>query len=189
MPSFTEAEMIKKARDGDTDAFRWLVEKHQAFAFALSLRFVGVKDEAEDIVQEAFVRLWRNLERYREGIKVKTWLYTIVTNLCLDFLKSRRGREIHRRVSLENQFLLTDHVDPESLAMGQEFKEAVGVLLHKLTSKQRAVFVLRDLEELGMNEISRILAMSPGSVKSNLYYARLNVTKLIKMYYRERAQK
>lgn len=189
MSSLPEHEIIKRAVAGDMYAFRQLVEKHQGFAFSLSYRFVGCESDAEDIVQEAFVRLWKNLPRYRYEVKLTTWLYKIIINLCLDFLKSREVKRRKTTENLNNAKEFTDLITPQQELENSELRTAIIRLAEKLTPKQRAVFVLRDLEDLPMQDISDILSMSRGNVKSNLYYARLKMSGLLREYYQEKKKR
>ena len=185
MPTLSEPEVIAKAVSGDSDAFRLLVEKHQAFVISLSYRFVGNRNDAQDIAQETFLRLWKNLARYRAEVKLTTWLYKIVTNLCLDFLKSKHGRQVRNKDALHHDFAIADPTGADQGLMNEELRVAILKLTEELTPKQKAVLVLRDLEELPVQEVSDILSMSPGNVKSNLYYARIKMSELIRQYYQE----
>jgi RNA polymerase sigma-70 factor (ECF subfamily) len=185
MPNVDDAEIINKAIEGDTYAFRLLVEKHQAFAYSLAYRFMSSQDDAEDITQEAFIRLWKNISRYRPEIKLTTWIYKIITNLCLDCLKSKHRMQSRYTLAVEQNYSIADPVLADQQLLNDEFKTMVLKMTKELTPKQKAVFVLRDLEELEMKDVGDILSMSPGSVKSNLYYARLKMSELIRKYYQE----
>src|SRR5690606_19333586 len=90
--NLTPDSIIRKAMSGDTQAFRAIVEDHQDFVFSVAHRFVNNARDAEDLTQETFLRLWKNLSRYKSEIKLTTWLYKIVTNVCLDYLKSKQYR-------------------------------------------------------------------------------------------------
>ena len=169
---------------GDTSAFRRLVENHQAFAISVSFRFVGNASEAEDITQEAFVRLWKHLPKYRFEIKLTTWLYKIVTNLCLDYLKSRHGRQRRQWSNVDDHENVPAPSSTDASLLEEEFKANVLRMAETLTPKQKAVFVLRDLEELTMKEVGEILSMSTNNVKSNLYHARVKMGELIRKYNR-----
>jgi RNA polymerase sigma-70 factor, ECF subfamily len=182
-----ESEIIEKAIGGDAQAFRWLVEKYQRFAFSLAYRFLNSSSDAQDVTQEAFIRLWKHLPRYRFDIKVTTWLYKIITNLCLDQLKSAHRK--HSRQIRDADYPVADALLTDQRLLDEEFKAIVIQMTEALTPKQKAVFILRDLEELPMKEISEVLTMSSGNVKSNLYYARIKMSKLIGQYYEERKTK
>ena len=88
MPAAVAPALIEKAQGGDQYAFRKIVEAHQGFAYAVAFKFVASRVEAEDITQEAFIKLWKNIAKYRPEIKLTTWLYKIIMNLSLDLLKS-----------------------------------------------------------------------------------------------------
>ena len=107
---------------GDTFAFREVVEKNQAFAYSLSFRLVADSGEAEDITQEAFLRLWKHLPNYRFEIKLTTWLYKIVTNLCLDYLKSRHGRRQKQWRSMSDHHEVPDASTADALLLDEEFR-------------------------------------------------------------------
>ena len=184
MPASTDRQVIERAMAGDRLAFRRLVEEHQAFAVSVSFRFVGNTSEAEDITQEAFIRLWKHLPKYRFEIKLSTWLYKIVSNLCLDYLKSRHGRQRRQWSTIDDYEKVPAPFSTDASLLEEEFKTNVLRMTETLTPKQKAVFVLRDLEELPMKEIGEILSMSANSVKSNLYHARLKMGELIRNYNR-----
>jgi|SRR5687768_1803676 len=186
MPDAPDQHIIVKALAGDGPAFRHLVERHQAFVYRLAYRFVGTVGDAEDITQEAFIRLWKNLHRYKPEIKLTTWLYKIVTNLCLDFLKSRDNRSNKRMTDIDDHTGIPTNLTTDQALLTEELLVAVERLTAELSPKQKAVFVLRDLEEVEMGEIAQILSMDPGQVKSNLYYARRKIGDLINVYYQTR---
>jgi RNA polymerase sigma-70 factor (ECF subfamily) len=183
MPPILSREIIEQAIAGDQPAFRQLVESHQGFVYGLSYRFVNNSSDAEDIAQEAFIRLWKHLPKYRFDVKLSTWLYKIVSNLCLDFLKSRHAKQARAQTDVA----LHDHIaargSSDQDAIDSELVEFVQRASSQLTPKQKAVFILRDLEQLEIAEIGEVLTMSPGNVKSNLYYARSKMSELINKHY------
>ena len=184
-----EPEIIGRAATGDTYAFRLLLEEYQGYALRLAMRFVRNRFDAEDIVQEVFIRIWKNLSQYRKEVKFTTWLYTIVTNRCLDFLKSRKRRREHLTDIVEDRLQI---VDPDTVAKVQEDKELILLITKmtdRLTVKQKAVFILRDLEGLSVREVCEILSMSAGNVKGNLYHARIRMVEWMRKYYEEQKLK
>ena len=186
MPDLSDRELVEKAAAGDTQAFRVLVERHQSFVYAVAYRIVASVADAEDITQETFIRLWKNLKRYRPEIKVTTWLYKIVTNLCLDFLKSAHGKRTKHMDSVEHHTSVSSGGASDQSVLDEELRIAVEKIANDLTPKQKAVFVLRDIEELSTQEICDILSMSSGNVKSNLYYARKRIGELLSVFYQIR---
>jgi RNA polymerase sigma-70 factor, ECF subfamily len=186
MPDFSDREIVERALAGDTQAFRILVERNQPFVCSLAYRFVRDASDAEDIAQEAFIRLWKNLNRYRPEIKITTWLYKIVTNLCLDFLRSAANRRAKQRVGLDDQRVMVSEWTSDKSLLNDELHSALEKLREELTPKQKAVFVLRDMEELSTEEVTEILGMSSGNVKSNLYYARKKMSEMLTTFYQMR---
>lgn len=168
-------EILTRAIQGDGDAFRHVVEAHQGFAFAVAFRMVGSQADAEDITQESFIRLWKNLHTYKPNIKLSTWLYTIVTNLCLDFLKSARHRNHSIQRDLQHAKDVASFHQPDYDFHTKELRIEIERATEDLSPTQKAVFVLRDLQELSVDEVSDIMSLSPENIKSNLYHARKRI--------------
>lgn len=184
MGSTSERELIDQAAAGDYRAFRTLVETFQRFVYSIAFRFTRDEAEAEDLTQETFIRLWKNLDRYKSEFKLKTWLGKIVTNLALDHLKSGRIKNEKMRVAMDDELNAQSYEQPETIWNAAELQQLVLKLSALLTPKQRAVFVLRDLEQLDAEEVCEILGMSAGNMKSNLYYARLSMKTEIEKHYK-----
>lgn len=175
-----ELDLIRKSQHGDGIAFRLLVESHQALAYSIAFRFTREEQESEDIVQEAFVKIWKNLSKYNTEFRFKTWLARIVTNQCLDYLKSARQKSMSKILISEEMTISHEH-KMES----EELKTIVYKLADQLTAKQKTVFILRDLEMLEPEEVCSILQIPDGNMKSNLYYARLKIKEGLKKFYKE----
>jgi RNA polymerase sigma-70 factor (ECF subfamily) len=182
----TDGELARLAREGDEDAFRALVERHRRFVVNLAYRFLASRADAEDAAQEVFLKLWRNLGTYREGVKMTTWLYTMVTNHCLDVLKSAGRRRNRDMVGTDEHLSLSDPASLEQAADLQERLRLVAMLAVSLPEKQQAVFVLRDLQGVEAAEAAEVLGMPVDVIKSNLYHARLKMRELILAYEKER---
>lgn len=140
MDQTVELNLIRKSAEGDHQAFRLLVEAHQNLAYSIAFRFTTDENESEDIVQDAFVKLWKNLSKYNAEFRFKTWLSSIVTNLCLDYLKSSRKKKLvdEKNINRNEPSINEDKLERE------ELKLIVYRLAEQLTEKQRVVFVLRD---------------------------------------------
>ncbi|OIO63646.1 MAG: hypothetical protein AUJ47_05350 [Candidatus Marinimicrobia bacterium CG1_02_48_14] len=167
--NFNTNELIRLCREGDLVAFRELVMLYQGAAHSLARRFVGNREDAEDIVQETFVRVWRHLARFDLDKSFSTWLFRIITNLAYDVLRKRfkQNASITKwgdSIDFVNQESNTD--DALQVAMTIRYKAA------RLPLKQQLVFVLRDLQELSVAEVARILQISENAVKVNLHHAR-----------------
>lgn len=185
----SEPDQIEKSQNGDIHAFRQLVENNQAFAYAVAFRFTGDRTEAEDITQEAFIKLWKNIKKYRPEIKLRTWLYKIIMNLCFDFLKSARHKQRLKNINIDLSPPIYDEVNNEKQKDDFEMLGVIVRLSKQLTPKQQSVFILRDLEALSVEEVSEITGMEHGQIKSNLYYARLKIREGLTEYYRETKSK
>lgn len=180
-----ELNLIEKAQRGDSHAFRKLVEMHQRFVYSVAFRFTGNAPDAEDITQEVFIKLWRNLGKYKHGIKLTTWLYQIITNHCLDYLKSASRKNQMKNVEIKLSREITDESNHEQQVENHELLQIVTQLAKQLTPKQQTVFVLRDVEGLSVEEVCKILDMSAEKMKSNLYYARQKIREDLTLYYKE----
>jgi RNA polymerase sigma-70 factor (ECF subfamily) len=174
--------LITRAAKGDPQAFRQIVTQNQRFLYSVAYRFLGNAQDSEDVIQETFIRLWKNLPNYRAEIKLTTWLYKIVVNQCLDMLKSTQRRQQRVQVDLMDYTLVVNNATDAALH-SQDLHRIIQEAASKLTPKQKAVFILRDLEDLPVDEVCSILSMSAGNVKSNLYYARQQMSEKLKMYY------
>ena len=167
-------EVLERCTGGDRNAFGIIVEQYQAYAFALAVRLLSNEEEAKDIVQESFIRVWNNLHRFDPAVKFTTWLYTIVTNLCYDSIRSRKRKRMTSYDAIDRSIL--DNIacveDPQRMLTNRELGNLIRMLTEELPPKQKIVFVLRDMQGLNILEVSDILQMSESSVKTNLVYAR-----------------
>jgi RNA polymerase sigma-70 factor (ECF subfamily) len=167
-----EAEVIARAQAGDTGAFEMLVVEHQTYAFNLAFRVLGNEQEAEDVAQEAFVRAWQALPRFRAQARFGTWLYRIVTNLCYTRLPKLR-REL--LAIGENDIL--EHADHKT-GIPQEGVEAAErrAWLHRqieeLPESYRLLVALRYQQDLPYEEIASITGLPMGTVKTGLFRAK-----------------
>ena len=171
--------LIKNAVEGDLSAFEAILKNYQYYAYTVSFRVLTNDDDAKDVVQECFVRIWKSLGSYNKKVKFTTWMYKIVINLCYDKLR-RRKMENERRETIDDGFV-SGLDNPEKQLTNKEQAEIIKHVSNGLPEKQRMVFVLRDLEELTTEEVSQIMEISVGSVKANLSIARKTIrTKLVK---------
>jgi len=168
--------LVERSKQCDTAAFRQLVETCQPFVFRLAFRLLCCEEEAKDIVQETFIRVWLHLDRYHRGARFSTWLYKIACNLCYDRLRAMKRAQDNIDLS---ELDVPDNYDIEQSVMNRNLKERIISLTHGLTPKQRIVFTLRDIEEMELDDIKKITGMSGAKIKSNLYLARQYIRKRI----------
>jgi RNA polymerase sigma-70 factor, ECF subfamily len=174
---------IVRSKSGDMVAYGRVVRETQAFALRLAHRLLGRTEEAEDVVQEAFIRVWNNLMKFDEHQKFTTWLYTIVSNLCMDHLRARQRQET-RFVRMDPAAETGDPASPAGDAWStNELAGIVVRIAQQLPPQQRLVFTLRDIEDLSVEEVGAITCLPARTIKANLYYARRAVRESLKTAY------
>jgi RNA polymerase sigma-70 factor (ECF subfamily) len=171
MAEVTDAETVKRVLAGDADAFRLLVDRHGRTLHRVAYRITNSADDAEDVVQEAFIRAYRQLASYDGRAAVSTWLHRITVNCALDLLRSRQRRP---EDSGREETLMSHH-DPgspqERHARGSEIREAVGRAMASLSSNERTAFVLRHFEGMSIDEIGRALGTKVNATKHTVFRA------------------
>ena len=164
----SEREWIERARAGDTEAFRRLVERHSGRAYGLAFRMLGSVTEAEETVQDAFLRAWRALPQFRGESTFSTWLHRIVVRRALDrqaTLRTRRAREEPLDEALELRA-------PGDTAGERELQRKLDRILGRISDVQRAVVMLYYFEDRSVDEVARVMGMPVGTVKTHLHRAR-----------------
>jgi RNA polymerase sigma-70 factor (ECF subfamily) len=174
-------ECIAGAKSGDVKAFEAIVSHYQSYVYAIAARFLCNETDAEEIVQESYVRLWKSIAKFDEGCKFTTWLYKIVVNLCLDKTKSEKRRnKLFVKMNPESSEILQKSNDSlEEEYTDKEMIELIKTIADGLSNKQRMIFLLRDIEDLSVREVSEITRMSESSVKTNLCFARRTIRERI----------
>jgi RNA polymerase sigma-70 factor (ECF subfamily) len=176
--------LISHSISGDTVSFRKLVEFHQPFAYAAAFRLLCNDYEAEEIVQEAFIRVWKHLKDFKMDMRFTTWLYKIVVNLSYDRIKANKAHHSSIHYDMESSVILNQSSSEniESSLINHDLAQIIRFLTGELTPKQKLIFTLTELEGLSVEEIITITGMSPGKIKSNLYCARQTIkNKLIRI--------
>ncbi|MBC7187710.1 MAG: sigma-70 family RNA polymerase sigma factor [Calditrichaeota bacterium] len=177
----TDEELIAKFQNGDLYAFDVLVRRYKNQLMNFVCRFVGNREEAEDIVQDTFVRLYRNKHSYRRIARFSTWIYTIAGNLAKTELRKRKGRRLLAISQLgceDKDYEIEDSAfDPEQEVDGTMKGAIIQREIDRLPPKFREVIILRDIQELSYEEISEIIKAPLGTVKSRVNRARLRLQK------------
>lgn len=173
-------ELIEKAKLGNTRAFEMVVRTYQRYGFAVAFRILCNEEDAKDVVQECFIRIWKHRNEFDKKIKFTTWMYKIVVNLCFDKLKSqKRKRNIFENFDEDSVANAPNGIDLEKELTNKEMAAMIKHFASGLSEKQKTVFILRDMEDLSIEEVSEIMNISSGSVKTNLFYARQSIRKKI----------
>jgi RNA polymerase sigma-70 factor, ECF subfamily len=169
---------IKQVIKGDQDAFAEIVEIYSNSIYQLGYRMLGNRHEAEDIAQEAFIRAYVNIKSFNQDLKFSTWLFRIATNLCIDRIRKKKpdyylDAEVSGTdgLTMYSQ-LASDSPLPENELESLELQESVQKEILKLPEKYRSVIVLKYIEELSLNEISEILELPLGTVKTRIHRGR-----------------
>lgn len=171
-------ETIQAAAAGDHRAFAAIVEQYRQMVWRVALRMLGDPDEAEDAVQETFIRAWKALPGFDRRYSPATWLGAIAARLCCDIL---RKRSAHRRFEADAVWANTQEraTDPESGSIAKELEARLLRVTRTLSPMQRTVFILHEIEQLPFEEVRRATGWSAVQLKSNLYLARQKVRKAL----------
>lgn len=175
----SDRELVRESRHGDKEAFRELVERHQRKIVAVAVGMVNNREDALELAQETFVKAYENLEKFKGESSFYTWLYRIVVNLAIDHrrrsrrqgtvaLADRPGGGEDLEFDLPAQRLSDPYQQASSHEIGSRLRDAI----EELTPDHRAVILLREVEGLSYEDISRVMQCSKGTVMSRLHYAR-----------------
>jgi len=182
-----DRELALKARGGDMVAFEVLVSRKTPPVVSLARRIVGNSEDARDVAQMVFLRVWKEIHRYDERFSLNTWLYRIATNLSIDFLRSARSRERAHGATLH---LVRER--EESTAGGatrtaedRDLARLFEAVSGKLSEKQKAAFVLREMEDCETRDIAEILGCGESTVRNHLFNARKILRKEMARLYPE----
>jgi RNA polymerase sigma-70 factor (ECF subfamily) len=176
----TDAVFVTRARSGDADAFRILVDRHSRPLFRLAFRMTGNEQDAEDVVQESFLRAFRQLAKFDERASFGTWLYRIASNCSLDLVRSKKRRSERMATAPEGgggemedlmAALPSDSPTPERMALSGEVRDKVTVAMNELSATERTAFVLRHFEGMNIEDVSRVLGCQPGAAKHSVFRA------------------
>ncbi len=170
----SDRDLAIGARSGEMVCFEALVSRKTAVVVSLARRIVGNAEDARDVAQMVFLRVWNEIHRYDERYSLNTWLYRIATNLAIDFLRSSRSRERAHGATLhlvrEREELTA--ADATRTAEDRELTRLFELVSAKLSGKQKAVFVLKEMEDRETREISEILGCGESTVRNHLFNAR-----------------
>ena len=179
----TDDLLITDIKSGDKRALGKLVEKHKKSAFRIALGMVGNKDDAYDISQEAFLRVYRSAGTYDTNQPFLPWFYKIISNLSKTWL-SRRTRRDNKMVDVDDaSFLLVDQSNPEENLEKKELAAKLRLALLELEFEDREIITLQHFRGMSYDEIANLLEIPKGTVMSRLYYARKKLADLMRQYY------
>jgi len=183
-------EFVSLCKEGDVDAFEVLVRKHQKRMLNIAYRMIGNYEEACDVVQDAFISAYRSIKSFKGKAKFSTWLYTIVMNLSKNRLKQLRTQLHREKFSIDNPVLTNNgQIRGELASIGpsaleslerRDVQQKVQECINSLDEEFREVLILRDIQGFSYDEISDVLTVPKGTVKSRLFRAREAVKDCLK---------
>jgi RNA polymerase sigma-70 factor (ECF subfamily) len=183
LPGLEDSALIARAQAGDSAAFEVLVHRYDRDVLRLVLRVVRSPEEARDVYQEAFLKIFRNLRRFRLESSFYTWVYRVVTNVCLDHLRRRRSRPEHQAPALATddsgraqpadffESRQDTRLDPERRLLGQEIGQRIDAAVALLSPRERMIFEMKHYQGLKLRAIGDALGTSEESVKNSLFRA------------------
>ena len=188
----SDTDLIIQAQKGDQSAFEELVYRYDRNVLSVAMKYANDEDDAKDLYQEVFIRVYRGLKNFRFQSEFSTWLFRITTNVCLTY--KSRSKE-HLRVSINKNFddeeselsateeLIYDGSSPEEISSGTDLGEIVNAAVESLSPKQRMTFIMKHYEGYKIREIAEMLNCKEGTVKKYLFDAIKNLRKKLSPVY------
>ena len=173
-----DLDLVERARSGETRAFDQLVEKYTPKLYGLVYHMTSNREDTNDILQDVFTKAYRSLKRFRGKSSFYTWIYSIATNMTLNFLKKRNRRrtmslnDVDLAIESDPDFIeATSKSDPVRDANLSELQKSLNMAMQQLSVDHRAVVTMFDIQGMPHSEISKILGVSEGTIRSRLFYA------------------
>jgi RNA polymerase sigma-70 factor (ECF subfamily) len=185
--------LVKRVKTGDQRAFKLLVERYQRKIYAVALGMVKDKEEALDVSQEAFVKVYKYLDHFKGDSSFYTWLYRITVNICIDALRKKQALR-GEQVELDEAVMMDTAeanigalgsrlgTNPQKSALRKELAEKIQQALETVPEKHRAILLLREVEGMSYEDLARTLKIPKGTVMSRLFHARTKVQKILSEY-------
>lgn len=191
-----DTELVRAAQRGDRRAFAQLVEKYEARVYNLARKMMRDPQDAEDVLQETFISVFRHLNDFQGDASFSTWLYRIATNAALMKLRARKPPALSLDEPIESngdelmpREIVDWNITPEEAVLNDEVRAQMDAAVAALPESLRAVFVLRDIEGLSVQETADVLGISVPNVKTRLHRARLMLRESLSVYFKGRRTK
>jgi RNA polymerase sigma-70 factor (ECF subfamily) len=186
-PEPDDRELVQTIRGGDADAFEQLVRRKTSKVYALCYRIIGNAEDAKDISQLVFIKLWENLEKYDPQYAFDTWLYRMVTNVAIDFMRNKQSRE--NAVNSNLRLVRTSFdADQGVIVQHKEIESVFNEVSANLSPKQKTIFIMNQMEDMPSSEIAKILGCRESTVRNHLFNARKVMQQQLQKRYPEYAR-
>jgi RNA polymerase sigma-70 factor (ECF subfamily) len=184
-----ETEMISRCQRGDQKALKEIFDKYHKKVYRIAYGVVRQREEALDIVQEVFIKLFHSIKNFKGKSHFYTYLYRMVMNTAIDHAR-KTGKQIISSLDVEGSFQPSDDLEkgPERILLQKELEERVKLAMDKLPAEQRAALIFRDVEGLSYQEMAEAMGCSIGTVMSRLHYGRKRIQELLEDYVEMRSQ-
>jgi RNA polymerase sigma-70 factor (ECF subfamily) len=166
-----DRQLVETIRGGDPDAFEVLVRRKTSKVYSLCSRIIGNAEDAKDISQLVFIKLWENLEKYDPQYAFDTWLYRMVTNVAIDFMRNKQSRE--NAVNSNLRLVKTSSAAEQgTIVQRKEVESVFNTVSQVLSPKQKTIFVMNQMDDLSSSEIAKVLGCRESTVRNHLFNAR-----------------
>jgi RNA polymerase sigma-70 factor (ECF subfamily) len=178
-----ETDLISRCQQGDQEALKGIFEKYQKKVYRIAYGVVRQREEALDIVQEVFIKLFRSIKNFKGRSQFYTYLYRMTMNTAIDHAR-KTGKQLMSSLDEEGSFQPSDEPEkgPERVLLQKELEERVKMAMEKLPAEQRAAIIFKDVEGLSYQEMAEAMGCSIGTVMSRLHYGRKRMQELLKDY-------
>lgn len=183
--SDNEALLLKKIKDGDVASFELLIKDYQVYAYNIAYRMMGNEEDAKDAAQEALIKVYKSIQKFKETSSFSTWLYRIVMNTCKDELKKHKekvlslDREMETDDGTMSREIGDESLNPSKIVERNEVSHVVQEAINTLPDANKMVIVLRDIQGLSYEEISQVIKEPVGTVKSRISRGRNQLKKIL----------
>lgn len=166
-----DRQLVETIRGGDAEAFETLIRRKTTKVYSLCYRIIGNSEDAKDISQLVFIKLWENLEKYDPQYAFDTWLYRMVTNVAIDFMRNKQSRD---NAVNSNLRLVKTSIDADqgTIVQRKEVESVFNTVAQVLSPKQKTIFVMNQMEDLSSSEIAKVLGCRESTVRNHLFNAR-----------------
>lgn len=187
-----DAELVRRSQEGDTAAFNELVTRYRQRIYAMAYQMTRNEQDAWDLAQDAFVRAWKSIDRFRGDSSFYTWIYRIVSNVTIDALRKKQGRSETefddslaglQGIDVRARTVPGGTASPDENIRQKEIGSRISEAMEKLSPEHRAVLVMKEIEGLQYHEIAQAVGCEIGTVMSRLFYARKKMQAQLKDLY------